>query len=81
MDILVNIEHDIFDNDLEKMGFIAACIEAQTYHLGEEVKIQVIGIVHDPGTEQTSVISFRPGEGVETDILPSYLTYLGKMQS
>lgn len=85
MDILVKIGHDdIFDNDVEKMGFLAATLEMELRAVlttrGQEVvavDAELIGIMRNNG--ETTILNFKVGEGGDTQVLPSYLAFLGSV--
>lgn len=83
MEILVSIGHDdVFANDIERMGFIAAAVEITLReNISSEPDVTLIGIIRDPHSGNTELLKFTVGQGGDKVVLPSYMTYLGKMKN
>lgn len=80
MDILVNIGHDdAFANDLEKMGFLAACVDINLTECFGSADAQLIAIIRDPYSTHAEILSFTIGEGASRMALPAYITFLHQL--
>lgn len=83
MQILVEIGHDeLFECDLERMGFIAASLEMdlrKALGTSECPDVSLTAIIYDRNSMKSEVLKFTVGKGGEKHVIPSYLTFLEKL--
>lgn len=83
MQILVEIGHDeFFDGDIERMGFIAAALEMElrkAMGTGKCPDVSLTAIIRDPASKKSEILKFTVGQGGDKHVIPSYLTFLEKL--
>lgn len=84
MEILINVGHDhLFNDELEKMGFITAVIEIALQRIDPNAPADVdfTCITTDKNTGERIILRFRPGAGIEHTPIPGYLEFLERFSN